>query len=181
VLLVALSVGLDNFAAAIAIGLGGVGARVRVRVAAVFGLFEGGMPVVGLLLGRGLATTLGGRAHLVGGLLLVATGGYGLLATWRDRRHGAGTAGAKPLALGQLVLTGLALSVDNLIVGFALGTYRVPVALAAVLIAAISVALSLVGLELGHRLGAVVRELGELVGGVVLVLVGVLIATGALG
>jgi putative Mn2+ efflux pump MntP len=49
---VAVSLGMTNFAGALAIGLSGVDARLRLRVALAFGLFEGGMPVVGLLLGR---------------------------------------------------------------------------------------------------------------------------------
>jgi manganese efflux pump family protein len=57
-LLVAASLGLSNFAAAIAIGVSGIDARTR-RAGIVFGLFEAGMPLPGLLLGHGLAGTLG--------------------------------------------------------------------------------------------------------------------------
>ena len=52
-LLVAVSVGLSNLAAAIGIGFGGVTARTRVRVALVFGAFEAGMPIVGWSSGPG--------------------------------------------------------------------------------------------------------------------------------
>jgi hypothetical protein len=62
-LLVALSVGLDNFAASTALGVTGVDRRLRLRVAGVFGAFEGLMPVLGLLLGRAVAHELGGTAH----------------------------------------------------------------------------------------------------------------------
>jgi putative Mn2+ efflux pump MntP len=61
-LLVAASLGLSNFAAAIAIGVSGVDARIRLRVGIVFGLFEAGMPLLGLLLGHGLVRTLGPRS-----------------------------------------------------------------------------------------------------------------------
>jgi putative Mn2+ efflux pump MntP len=52
--------------------------------------------------------------------------------------------------------------------------------LAAVVIGAVSVSLSLAGLELGNRFGARTGERGEIVGGLVLVGVGVAIAAGAL-
>ncbi len=58
---VAVALGLDNFAAAIAIGLAGVGARTRLRVGVVFGVFEAGMPIVGLLIGAQAAASLGPR------------------------------------------------------------------------------------------------------------------------
>ena len=53
-LLVAVFLGLSNFAAAVGIGVAGVDAGTRLRVGAVFGLFEAGMPILGLLLGHGL-------------------------------------------------------------------------------------------------------------------------------
>jgi putative Mn2+ efflux pump MntP len=77
-LLSALALGLSNFAAAIGIGVSGVDAHTRWRVGIVFGLFETVMPIIGLAIGRGLATTLGEAAHWIGGALLIATGAYGL-------------------------------------------------------------------------------------------------------
>jgi putative Mn2+ efflux pump MntP len=60
--LVAVSLGASNLAAAIAIGLGGVDAQTRRRVALIFGVFEAGMPLVGLAIGREVAGSLGGSA-----------------------------------------------------------------------------------------------------------------------
>jgi putative Mn2+ efflux pump MntP len=74
-LLVAVSVGLSNLAAAIGIGFGGVTARTRLRVAVVFGAFEAGMPIVGLVIGAGLATGIGHLAGLeIGGRIGAAAG-----------------------------------------------------------------------------------------------------------
>ena len=73
-LLLAVALGLDNLAAAIGIGVGGVRGATRVRVAVVFGLFEAGMPVLGLLLGHGLADSLGQVARWLGGAVLIAVG-----------------------------------------------------------------------------------------------------------
>ena len=73
-LLLAAALGLDNLAAAIGIGVGGVRGATRVRVAVVFGLFEAGMPVLGLLLGHGLADSLGQVARWLGGAVLIAVG-----------------------------------------------------------------------------------------------------------
>jgi manganese efflux pump family protein len=181
-LLVALSLGLSNFAASVGIGVTGVSTRTRLRVGVIFGLFETGMPILGLLLGHSLAGPLGRAAHWIGAALLIATGTYAMVQAVRRRR--AGDTGQQPAGTGQhtgrLLVTGLALSIDNLAVGFALGTYHVSLVLAAVVIGAVSVALSLIGLELGHRLGARTGEWGELTGGLVLIGVGAAIAAGAL-
>lgn len=72
-LLVAVSLGLSNFSASVGIGVTGVAARTRFRVGVIFGLFEAGMPILGLLLGNSLARTLGNAAHWIGAGLLIAT------------------------------------------------------------------------------------------------------------
>ena len=77
---------------------------------------------------------------------------------------------------GRLLVTGLALSIDNLAVGFALGTFHVGFAV----IGAVSVAMTLLGLELGSRLSARAGGRGELFGGLVLIGVGVAVAAGVL-
>jgi putative Mn2+ efflux pump MntP len=235
VLVVAVSVGLSNFAASIGLGAGGASARTRLHVAVIFGLFEGGMPVVGLLIGRSLAGTLGQAAHWAGAGLLVATGGYGLIQAARAARaarapggrqdqlipadperppgsaptarekstegtekSAAGPDNAIPAPnqppipapapvpagqpLGRLILTGLALSMDNLVVGFAVGTFPVSLVTAVIVIAAVSVGLSLAGLELGSRLGARLGartgSRGEVLGGLALIGVGIALAAG---
>jgi len=171
--LAAAALGLDNFGAAIAIGLSGVNTRIRVRVALVFGLFEAAMPLIGLVVGRHLSTSLGSATSYIGGGLLVATGAFTVFEARRnhDSQRDAGAA-----QLGRLVVTSAALSIDNLVVGFALGTRAVPVVSSAVVIAVVSVAMSVVGLELGDRLGDMTGRWSEEIGGFVLILVGIAIA-----
>jgi len=177
--LVALSLGLSNFAAAIGIGVAGVDARTRVRVGVVFGIFEAGMPILGLALGHSLASTLGHAAHWVGGGLLIATGAYALIQALRSGAEAPASPEGQQ-QLGRLIVTGIALSIDNLAVGFALGTYHVSLPLAAAAIGTVSVAMSLAGLELGARIGMRAGQRGELLGGLVLIGVGVAIGTGFL-
>ncbi|HTC70830.1 MAG TPA: manganese efflux pump, partial [Acidothermaceae bacterium] len=141
----ALAVGLDNFAAAIGIGLAGVDARTRVRVAVVFGLFEAGMPIVGLLIGHGTEHSLGRTTRYVGGALLVAAGLWILLEARRAHRGRSDEPQPEPeqQPMLRLILTALGLSIDNLVVGFGLGVTKTPLALAVVAFAVVSVALTL--------------------------------------
>jgi manganese efflux pump family protein len=181
-LLVAFSLGMSNFAAAIGIGVAGADAGTRLRIGLIFGIFEAGMPLLGLLLGHSLARALGSASHWIAAVLLIVTGGYAVLQAIRRQvpAEHEPTAVANQPRTGQLLVTGLALSVDNLSVGFALGAYHVNFAAAAVIIGAVSVILSLAGLELGDRLSTQVGGLGEVIGGLVLIAVGTAIASGAL-
>ncbi len=179
-LLVSISVGLSNFAGAIGIGLSGISARTRLRVGIAFGLFEALMPIAGLLLGQAVAGYLGHIAKYVGSAILILVGAYTI---WQGRR----VTSEEPqperteIQTHRLIITALALSIDNLAVGFALAVYHIQIVLAAVTIGVISVALSLLGLELGSRLGTRIEAWSEELGGSVLILVGLAIALGILG
>ncbi len=184
-LLVAASVGLGNLAAAIGIGFGGVTAATRLRVALVFGAFETGMPIVGLVIGAGVATGIGHLARWIGAGLLIVVGAVTVLRALRRPGWPAGSAppGVHPahtMGLGKLIVTAFALSLDNLAAGFALGTLRISVAEAAIVIGTVSVLMSLAGLELGGRLGATAGRRGEQIGGAILVAVGVALAAGVI-
>lgn len=174
VALVAVALGLSNFAAAIGIGLSGVDAQLRIRIAVIFGFFEVAMPLVGLLVGHRAANAIGSAASYLGGGLLIVAGLYAVVEA-RRARPDEPPVSSRP---GQLILMGAALSIDNLVVGFALGTHKVPIALAAFVIAVVSVGMSLVGLEVGNRLGASVETWAAEIGGAVLILVGIAIASG---
>jgi putative Mn2+ efflux pump MntP len=201
-LLLAVAVGLSNFAASIGIGVSGVNGRTRLRVAVVFGVFEAGMPVAGLALGQSLAASLGQAARWLGAAALIAVGMVSLVQTWRSRdprdardrtadlsqeagsgheagsEHG-GSRTARPWRTGRVLVSGLALSGDNLAVGFVLGAYHTGLVEAAVVFGVISVAMSLAGLELGARIGVATGDRSELIASALLIAVGTAIAAGA--
>ena len=179
-LLVSVSVGLSNFAGAIGIGLSGINVRTRVRVGLAFGFFEAFMPVIGLLLGEAVAGFFGQYGKYVAGAVLVLTGIYTIIQA-RMTAVEQGARMPRSLRLQSLLITALALSIDNLAVGFALAVYHVDIVLAALTFGFVSVIMALVGLELGHRLGKRVEAWSEELGGAVLILVGVAIAVGVLG
>src|SRR5260370_6061191 len=77
-LLVSFSLGLSNFAAAIGIGMGGVDAKTRWKMALIFGFFEAAMPIVVLLIWQRLAGFIGALGPYVGAGLLVLTCMYTL-------------------------------------------------------------------------------------------------------
>jgi manganese efflux pump family protein len=191
-LFAAVAVGLSNLAASIGIGVTGVTARTRLQVGLVFGVFEAGMPIVGLLIGHRIASDLGQAVRWPGAILLMIVGGSGLVRSLRDSRRSAADGPGEsphpphPVAsrapgVARLLVSGFVLSMDNLVVGFALGTYQIGILAGAILIGAVSVIMSLAGLELGGLLGRWVGERSEQMSGVILILVGAAIAGGALG
>lgn len=156
-LLVAGSLGLSNFAAAAAAGIGvsGTSGRRRLEVGVVFRVVETATPIVGLILRRRVAHTIGHDARWIGSGLLTTTGLYGLAQGLRADC----AAGKDDPHSGRLILIAFELGIDNLAVGFAMG--------------------ALLGLELGARIGSPTGARGELFGAGVLIAVGAAIAAGA--
>jgi manganese efflux pump family protein len=213
-ILVAASVGVSNLAAAIGLGAGGIDRGTRLRVACVFGLFEAGMPIVGLFIGHRLAGAVGREARWLAAAMLAAIGSYAILQAWRSARDAAAgqlvglaraaaagapadlvqdeAAGPQPDQILdrpnrrrqksiQLLVSGVALSLDNLVAGFALGAYQVSILTGAAVFGTVSVLMSLAGLEFGARIGSRSGQRGEVIGGVVLIGVGAAIGFGAIG
>ena len=187
---VAVSLGIGNFVAAVSMSLNGVDNKLRLKVGLVFGLFEGLMPAIGLFLGHTSSHVLGSFATPLGGGLLASVGAFNLVKEYKknkstlpreENQNSATESGNNPSQkLGKLIFTGAVLALDNLVVGFALGSYNVSIWLAVVSIGSVSAAMSLLGLETGRVIGKKLGSYGELLSSAVLIAVGILIGTGYL-
>ncbi len=176
--LIALSIGLDNFASSIAIGLSGIKQRDKIKIAVTFGAFETLMPIIGLFAGKQAASFLGTKAHILGATLLVLTGLYILIEGLRKTNAHEAVVATK--GAGRLLLAGLAISIDNLIVGFSLGTKKLSIPLAIIIIGVTSVTLAIAGMEVGKRLSTKTEGSSEYLSGIILIVIGLLIGFGIL-
>lgn len=158
--------GLDTFAVAAALGMLGPAPATRLRVSFLFPAFEAAMPLIGLAIGTPLGHAIGDSADYIAIGVLLAFGLYTLAGSEeREQRtivrladaHGAG-----------LLLLGLSISLDELAIGFTLGLLRLPAALVIALIALQAVAVTQLGLRLGHRLSERLREAAERIAGLAL-------------
>jgi len=157
------SAGLSNFGGAVGLGVLPLTRRHRYEIIGMFFLMEVLMPVIGLAFGRSVAGGIGTQAARIAGLVLIAIGGYTLLETRRETRD------LKiPVRRRTVVLLAVALSLDNLVVGFGLGLLGAPMVVAAGFMGLSSLLLTVVGLELGRQLGRRAGERSELLSGLVL-------------
>jgi len=160
--LAGLLLGLDSFIVAAALGMAGMPATWRWRLALAFGVCDGLASMVGacLYLGTMLAWHEWLGPPAVGGY-----GAYVLLLAWRSRRL-AGSAGARGWPAFALPVC---LSIDNLVAGA--GTAGGDAVLAAVVCGAVSGALAFVGLRLGAGVARRASVRGAWIGGVALIAV----------
>ncbi len=174
IILLALSTGIDNFAVSAAIGLNGVKSSNRIRLALTIGIFETGMTILGIFIGSKSASLFGSYTNWLGGGLLIATAIYIIYKAIKNK--GVDKPESKD-KVTQQIITAASLSIDNLIVGFSLGSQNIPINEAIIIIAVISISLALLGMELGSRLSTKVEEYSEIISGLIIGIVGILICT----
>jgi len=168
-----LPLALDTFAVSAAVGLTGPSTRQRLRLSALFALFEGGAPAVGLLLGAPLGQTIGPGADYLAIAILVGFGVTTLL-----RGGGADDERAARLVTAHgptLLLIGASVSLDELAVGFTLGLLRVPVLPFLAAIGAQAFVASQLGFRVGATLSERFREGAERLAGIALIALGAIL------
>ena len=170
-----LPLALDTFALAAALGMAGLERRDRLRVTLVFTVFEAGMPILGLLVGR-IAGSLIGKWAGYGGILFLFVAGFLLLRPGQEEgdeeRRLRLLAHARGLAIIDL---GLSISVDELTVGLSAGLLGLSIAVTVVWIAIQAFAAAQLGFRIGVRLGEEIRERSEQAAGAVLIVVAVVL------
>jgi manganese efflux pump family protein len=174
-ILFALPLSLDNFAASTVLGVTPLPARARWRLALTFAAAEGLMPAVGLLLGLPLGAAIGEASPYVAGAVMA---GVGLWLWWQSRDDDEDDEGARiaraAKQTGWAVLgIALGISLDELAIGFSFGVLRLPLAPALVVLAAQALLVSIVGQWVGGRVGASIGERAERLAGPALCILGV--------
>lgn len=166
-----LPLGLDTFALATALGVAGLEPRDRLRVSLVFTLFEAGMPIVGLLVGRAAGSFVGAWAGYAGVVFLLLAGLL-LLRPGKDEDDEERRLQLLGRARGFAIIDlGLSISVDELTVGVSAGLLGLSIAVAVAWIAVQAFLVTQAGLRLGNRVGEGLRERSEQAAGVALIAV----------
>jgi manganese efflux pump family protein len=164
-----LPLSVDTFAVSAALGVAGLSRRERWRLSLVMAGFEAVMPMLGFLIGDLVGQVLGGIADYAAALVLVGAG----LLMLRDNDSESGTGLADRMRGVALLGVGVSVSLDELAIGLAIGLLRLPLLLVVVLIGAQALVASQLGVRLGARLSAALRESAEQFAGGLLIALGV--------
>jgi putative Mn2+ efflux pump MntP len=165
---------MDAFAVALGLGLRLQPAtgRQTFRLAFHFGLFQFLMPIAGWAAGETLVRRIEKYDHWVAFALLGIVGGKMIFESFRMEKELRGER-PDPTRGVSLVVLGVATSIDALAVGLSLAAVGVAIIFPAVVIGVVSFVVTAMGMKLGPVLGRVIGRRAELLGGVVLILIGI--------
>jgi putative Mn2+ efflux pump MntP len=168
----ALAMSTDAFAAAL--GKGAAMQQPRflqaLRIGLLFGCIEAITPIIGWLLGSFASKWIAQWDHWVAFFLLLGLGGHMVWVGLHGEEEEAGDANGQGVI--ALALTAVATSIDAMAVGVGLAFINVNIVHAALSIGLATTVMVTIGVLLGRMLGAAIGKKAEIVGGVILVLVG---------
>lgn len=153
------------------------------RMPLFFGLFQFGMPLAGYFVGGIAAELIEKYAGIVSLVILGFIGlnmlysGYKALkedASEEDEEEAQQDAqqGAITLSYGKLVFQAVATAIDAFAVGVSFRAHSVDILVASALFGIITAILCTIALFIGKKLGSLLGDRAEMVGGVVLILIG---------
>ena len=179
IIIIAVGLSMDAFAVAVCKGLSVI--KLKPKHAVLTGLYFGGfqalMPVIGFLLGFKFEKYIAGIDHWVCFLLLAMIGGSMI----REALGREDDSVDDSFSFKAMLPLALATSIDALAVGISFAFMGVDIVTAALIIGAVTFVLSGAGVYIGYFFGTRSRKTAEIVGGVVLILIGLKILLEHLG
>ncbi len=162
---------MDVLAVSLGIGTSGqiANTRGKLRLSFHFSIFQAGMAALGWLAGETVVRYVERFDHWVAFILLAFVG----IKLIRSGFEKDGKAFNQDPSTGNtLVLLSVATSIDAFAVGLSISFLNVPIAMSVLLIGLASLILSLLGLFAGIHLGKKFGKQMEVVGGVILLIIG---------
>ena len=153
------------------------------RMPLFFGLFQFGMPLAGYFVGGIAAELIEKYAGMVSLVILGFIGSNMLYSGYKALKEDASEEdeeeaqqgaqqGATTLSFGKLLFQAVATAIDAFAVGVSFRAHSVDILVASALFGIITAILCTIALFIGKKLGSLLGDRAEMVGGVVLILIG---------
>ena len=171
IIFLALGLSVDSFAASVCSGLAvkKIHFLQAVKIAFFLALFQGGMPIIGWLTGWELKDLIKDFDHWIAFILLAGMGGKMIYESITSKEKDCSF---NPLKILVLLGISIATSIDALVIGLSLALVDVIIWFPAIVIAVVTFIVSMLGILLGKKIGSKMSKKFEILGGIVLILIG---------
>lgn len=143
-----------------------------------YGLFFGGfqalMPILGYFCGNIIASIVESLASIIGFILLLLIG----LNMIRESLSSDEEEITDQFSFKEVTLLAIATSIDAFAVGITIALIKDPIIISAIIIGIIAFIFSIIGVFLGKKLGHFVGDKFQILGGIILILIGIKILLG---
>ncbi len=147
-------------------------------IAFYFGIFQAIMLVIGYLLGSAFSDFVASVDHWIAFILLVIIGGKMIKDSTDHKKKKKKNSKVDAKAM---ILLAAATSIDALAIGVTFGFLEINIFLAATIVGTITFLLSMAGVKIGNKFGNKLQNKAELIGGIILIIIGLKILLEHLG
>lgn len=190
IILTAFALAMDAFAVSITKGmtLKKLTKGTAIKIALFFGVFQAAMPLIGWILGISFQSYIKAIDHWIALILLSILGGKMIYEFYEGRKEKKleedaesevsstlESEGNKIYDISNKELTTLAIatSIDALAIGISFAFLNVNIISSSLIIGIITFMLCFIGVITGRKVGGVFKDYAELIGGVILILIGI--------
>lgn len=177
----AFALSMDAFAVSITKGMTikNLKKSTALKMALAFGVFQGAMPLLGWALGISFESYIKSIDHWIAFILLGFIGLNMIKGFFDDRKEEnaselefSATTDVDDLSNKEIIMLAVATSIDALAVGISFAFLNVSIIPAASIICIITFLVCVVGVFVGNKVGDIFNGYAELVGGIILILIG---------
>ena len=170
IILIAIGLGMDSFAVSICKGLSmnKMNWKKAVIIGIYFGAFQAGMPVIGYFLGKGFENVIQSFDHWIAFFLLSIIGVNMIMESIKNDSEKINDS----IDFKTMLILSVATSIDALTVGITFAFLKVNILIAIIIIGIIALSLSIIGVKIGCVFGNKYEKKAQLLGGIILILMG---------
>ena len=143
-----------------------------------YGLFFGGfqalMPILGYFCGNVIASIVEALASIIGFILLLLIG-FNMI---RESLSSGDDEVSDEFSFREVTLLAVATSIDAFAVGITIALLKDPILISSAIIGIVAFAFSIAGIFIGRKIGDYVGDKFQILGGVILILIGIKILLG---
>lgn len=181
IIFTAFALSMDAFAVSITKGMTikSLKKSTALKMALAFGVFQGGMPLLGWVLGISFEGYIKSIDHWVAFILLGFIGLNMIKGFFDDKKEKndtelefSATVDEEELSNKEIIMLAIATSIDALAVGISFAFLNVNIVSASLVICIITFIVCTVGVFLGNKVGDIFNGYAELIGGIILILIG---------
>lgn len=176
ILLTAFALSMDAFAVSVTkgIALKNINMKIALKVALFFGLFQGIMPFLGWAAGIRFESYITYIDHWIAFFLLSFIGLKMIFdAREDDKQVSYDSRGINDLNNKELIILSIATSIDALAIGVSFAFLSIDILPICLSIGIITFLMCFIGVLIGKKIGNVFKSYAQIVGGIILILIGI--------
>lgn len=166
VFIIGISLSMDAFSLALAYGTQKIANNKIITLSIIVGLYHFIMPLLGLLVGNKIVNLLPIKTNVLVFIVLFLIGIEMIVESFKDDVN------VSKINLWEMLVFGLAVSIDSFSLGLSLKTIYYNHYLSALIFSFLSSIFTYIGLKLGKYINQKVGPISTLIGGIILIIVG---------